>query len=84
MDDFVGGDGEFLLLELGGVFVLSLTGEGAESIGLLVEDFGGLVALADQLGTIGAVGLLAFAGGEFESEVDEGVEGRDDGGFDRV
>jgi len=84
LDDFVGGDGEFLLLELGGVFVLSLTGEGAESIGLLVEDFGGLVALADQLGTIGAVGLLAFAGGEFESEVDEGVEGRDDGGFDRV
>ena len=51
------------MLELGGVFVLSLAGEGAESIGLLVEGFGGLVALADQLGAIGAVGLLAFAGG---------------------
>ena len=54
LDDFVGGDVEFLLLELGGVFVLSLAHESAESIGLLVEDFGGLVALADQLGSIAA------------------------------
>ena len=84
LDDFVGGDGEFLLWELGGVFVLSLTGESAESIDLLVEDFGSLIALADQLGAIGAVGLLAFAGGELESEADGSVEGRDDGSFDRV
>lgn len=49
LDDFVGGDVELLLLELGRVFVLSLAGEGAESIGLLVEG-GVLVSLTDQLG----------------------------------
>jgi hypothetical protein len=82
--DFVGGNGEFFLLQLGGVFVATLAGQGAEAIGLLVKLRGGLVALVAKLVAISAAGFLPFAGGEFDAQGDQVIEGGNDGCFNRV
>jgi hypothetical protein len=75
LDDFIGSDGEFFLLELGGVFVAALAGEGTEPICLLAKLLGGLVALVAELITICTEGLFGFTGGEFEAEGDQAIEG---------
>ena len=83
-DDVVGGDGEFLLLQLGRVFAVLLADQLPQPIGLLFKLLCGGLALGEQLVAFWTTGLLALTGGELEAQGNQGIEGGLDGGFDCI